>query len=105
MKPYSDGRRERDKHYPDARAECFRRAEGRCQVMALECEGRATDCHHIAGRGGPDPHRQENLLACCAPCHSRIHMEPAWSREQGYMRSRHDPVRPSRWVQTEDGAA
>ncbi len=99
MNPYSRQRRERDRSYPDARAECFRRAEGRCAVMALECTGRSEECHHIAGRRIPDPHAQSNLLACCTPCHQRIHAHPRWSRERGYMRSRLGTVTPPVWAQ------
>lgn len=99
MKPYSRQRRERDKVYPDARAECFRRAQGQCRVMALGCEFIAQQVHHIAGRHIPDPHRQENLLACCHRCHARIHESPRWAREQGYMRSRLGTVTPPVWAQ------
>lgn len=46
------------------------------------------EVHHLAGRGGPDPHRLENLIGLCGPCHARAHAEPEWARSVGLMRGR-----------------
>jgi hypothetical protein len=87
VKPVSDKRRKRDAVYPQRRREVFERAGGACEVcLAAPCE----QIHHIAGRGGKDPHRTENLLAVCAQDHATIHANPGWARENGYMRSRHE---------------
>jgi hypothetical protein len=75
--------------YPQRRQQVFDRANGRCEAIA--CDGCTRDCeqvHHVAGRGGDDPHRLDNLLGCCAPCHEWIHRNPAAARAGGWMRSR-----------------
>jgi 5-methylcytosine-specific restriction endonuclease McrA len=54
-----------------------------CEVWVME------QVHHLAGRGGPDPHRLENLIGLCEPCHRRAHGEPEWARQVGLARSRH----------------
>jgi 5-methylcytosine-specific restriction endonuclease McrA len=48
-----------------------------------------TDVHHIAGRGGPDPHRLDNLIGLCRECHDKAHSMPEWARKFGLMRTRH----------------
>lgn len=85
MRAVSDRRRKRDAVYPERRREVFERGDGVCEF----CRAAAmTDVHHIAGRGGPDPHRLENLVGLCQPCHRRAHGEPEWARSVGLMRSR-----------------
>lgn len=49
---------------------------------------RAEIHHHIAGRGGDDPHRPTNLLHLTDECHRRIHAHPKQSYKDGTMRSR-----------------
>ena len=96
MKPYSERRRQRDATYPAARRTAYSRTQGRCEVMALECNGQAECVHHIAGRNVPDPHRQTNLLVCCTHCHTTIHARPEWATDRGWSRSRLGTVTPSR---------
>ena len=86
MKAVSDKRRKRDAVYPAARHTVWARSEGICEV----CHAAPVEqVHHIAGRGGVDPHRLANLLGVCAEDHARIHQNPEWARYKGYMASRH----------------
>lgn len=86
IKPVSDRRRKRDAVYPERRKEVWYRAGGVCEF----CNTTAmTDVHHIAGRGGSDPHRLSNLIGLCRPCHDRAHANPEWARGVGLMNSRH----------------
>ena len=86
MKAVSDRRRRRDAVYPQRRVEVWERAGGVCEYCrAAACE----QVHHLAGRGGSDPHRLSNLIGLCDPCHRRAHGEPEWARQVGLMRSRH----------------
>ena len=90
MKPVSAKRRKRDAVYPLSRRAIYERAEGMCEAtVSFDCELGGYQVHHLAGRGGDDPHRLENLLLCCRPCHEWIHAHPAESYEQGFMVKRH----------------
>jgi 5-methylcytosine-specific restriction endonuclease McrA len=85
VKAVSDRRRRRDAVYPQRRVEVWERGGGVCEhCRAADLE----QVHHIAGRGGPDPHRLSNLVGLCEPCHRRAHGEPEWARQVGLMRSR-----------------
>lgn len=86
MRPVSARRRKRDAVYPERRQQVWVRGNGMCEF----CNYRAmTDVHHLAGRGGPDPHRLENLIGLCREDHQRAHREPEWARSVGLMRTRH----------------
>jgi len=86
VRAVSDRRRKRDAVYPQRRIEVWERAGGVCEYCrAAACE----QVHHLAGRGGADPHRLSNLIGLCAGCHARAHGEPEWARQVGLMRSRH----------------
>ena len=86
MRAVSDRRRRRDAVYPARRREVWERANGICEFCHMAA---ITDVHHIAGRGGPDPHRLDNLIGLDAECHRRAHAEPEWARSVGLMKSRH----------------
>lgn len=79
-------------HYRKQRDRVWARDKGRCVV----CGGPGTQVHHRRGRGGPDPHSMENLLLVDDECHRRIHGNPAWSYENGYMVRRHGVIPPDR---------
>ena len=67
------------------------RSGGRCECNGIDkpgCGRRAEIHHHIAGRGGDDPHRPTNLLHLTDECHRRIHAHPKQSYKDGTMRSR-----------------
>lgn len=87
IQPVSTRRRARDAGYPNARKAVYARADGRCEVAG--CAAPVTDVHHLAGRGGPDPHRLDNLLGCCRAHHGLIHANPAWAYAMGYLVRRH----------------
>lgn len=89
IRSVSAKRRKRDRDYQRAREDVYRRAGGRCEVrVADDCTGRCEQVHHIAGRGGPNPHRQSNLIGCCHWCHELIHREVAWATKWGYLKTR-----------------
>ena len=85
MRAVSDRRRKRDAVYPERRRQVWERGEGVCEHCR---SAQLEQVHHIAGRGGPDPHRLENLVGLCEPCHRRAHGEPEWARSVGLMRTR-----------------
>ncbi len=89
INPVSARRRNRDKNYPEARRRVYDRCEGVCEAMwHPACNLRCEHVHHIAGRGGPDPHRLSNLLGVCHRCHDHIHANPREATQRGYLRSR-----------------
>lgn len=86
MRGVSARRRRRDAVYGERRWQVWERSGGVCEwCLAGACE----QVHHVAGRGGSDPHRLSNLVGLCASCHERVHREPEWARSVGLMRSRH----------------
>ena len=91
MKPVSDRRRKRDAVYPERREQVWERNIGICE----HCQTRPmTEVHHIAGRGGPDPHRLDNLKGLCRICHEWAHSHPKEASRAGLMASRHVRMRP-----------
>ena len=81
MRQVSPKRRARDKPLPAARQAVWDRSDGWCEALISEdCSGTMTDVHHKAGRGGPDPHRLDNLLGVCRACHMWIES----NRERSY---------------------
>jgi hypothetical protein len=54
-----------------------------CEVCA---ESEATDIHHKLplGRGGK-LNDSSIFLAVCRVCHNRIHHDPKWAEQQGYL--------------------
>lgn len=78
-------------HYEKQRQTAYERDQGRC-VVGVTCPAEQT--HHRQGRGGPDPHRLSNLVSVCAHHHARIHSNPAWAYENGYMVRRNGVMRP-----------
>ena len=85
VRAVSDRRRRRDASYDDAREAIRDRCRDQCEAIAtIRCTGRYEQAHHRAGRVGPDPHRPDNLLAVCGPCHAYVHAHPAEARERGW---------------------
>jgi 5-methylcytosine-specific restriction endonuclease McrA len=88
VRAVSSRRRKRDAVYPERRRQVWERAGGVCEFCHA---APVTDVHHLAGRvaaRGVDPHRLDNLIGLCEPCHRRAHEQPEWAREVGLMRSR-----------------
>lgn len=83
-------------HYEKQRRLAYARDQGRCVV----CQHPAAtgSIHHRQGRGGPDPHRLSNLITVhgsgTTGCHGRIHANPAWAYENGFMVRRNGVLRP-----------
>jgi 5-methylcytosine-specific restriction endonuclease McrA len=93
MRTVSDRRRRRDAVYADRRRAVWERAGGSCEAgVLLVCSGAMQEVHHRAGRRIPDPHRMENLLGCCSPCHRFIHEQPTAALAAGWSvpRTAHD---------------
>lgn len=73
------------------RAVALNRAGGRCEATdetGVRCPLRPVHVHHVAGRGGLDPHHPENLLALCHSHRDWVHANPEAARSLGLMRSR-----------------
>jgi 5-methylcytosine-specific restriction endonuclease McrA len=85
LRSVSKRRQKRDAVYPARREQVWERGNGMCEFCHMAA---MTDVHHLAGRGGPDPHRLDNLIGLCGECHRRAHAEPEWARKVGLMRSR-----------------
>lgn len=93
MKAVSGRRRKRDAVYGQRRVEVWERGGGVCEFCHA---ADMTEVHHLAGRGGPEPHRvtgdwrdpDNNLVGLDAECHRRAHAEPVWARSVGLMRTR-----------------
>ena len=88
MRAVSDKRRRRDAIYATRRVEVFERGDGVCEFCRA---AEMSDVHHVEGRvaaRGVDPHRLDNLIGLCEPCHRRAHAEPEWARSVGLMRTR-----------------
>ena len=82
---WSKRRLKRDARYQSARRDVFERADGRCELRILDaCTGRCEQIHHIGGRGGPDPHRLDNLIGCCLHCHNYVHQYPSEAYDSGW---------------------
>lgn len=77
----------------DGYAAADARSGGRCEHPD-GCTSTATVHHHIAGRGGANPHSPANLACLCVPCHRLVHQVPAESVANGMMASRLGQVRP-----------
>lgn len=60
------------------------RAKGKCEVCGTQV-GEEYDPHHrqLKSRGGKD--KASNLLHICHKCHMKIHDQPAWASDKGYM--------------------
>ena len=79
LKPVSDKRKVLNKEYYEARKEYFT-THPNCEV----CGAQATDIHHKSKRG-KNLSSQQTFMAVCRNCHTRIHDNPAWARELGYL--------------------
>lgn len=55
-----------------------------CEVEG--CGNKTTNLHHKAGRVGNLLYDVRYFMACCSDCHpKRIHENPKWAREKGYI--------------------
>jgi len=65
--------------YSQARKEHFAR-NPYCEICALD----ATDIHHMAKRG-KNLCNKDTFMSTCRFCHAKIHDNPAWAKENGYI--------------------
>lgn len=84
----SKKRAARDAVYPQRRKQVRARAQGLCELRTPVCTGQGEQVHHLAGKGGHDPHRLDNLALACGECHRYAHSHPAESYANGWMRTR-----------------
>jgi len=54
-----------------------------CEVV--ECHRKSTQIHHMAGRANDLLNDVNFFLAVCDICHQRIHAEPIWAEDNGYI--------------------
>lgn len=80
LKPVSDKRKVLNKEYAKARKEYFEKVQGRCEA----CGGQATDIHHKSKRG-KNLSNKDTFMAICRLCHDKVHANPAWAKEKGYL--------------------
>jgi len=73
--------------YADACAVVDARSGGGCEC-GRGCGLRANVHHHVAGRGGANPHHPDNLLHLADSCHRWVHDHPEESYDIGLMRRR-----------------
>ena len=59
-----------------------------CQANLVNCEKKATDVHHKAGRVGDNYLNMSTWLAVCRTCHSYIETHPDEAKELGFSTSR-----------------
>lgn len=52
---------------------------------AHECNNKSTQIHHVNGREGEKLTSTAYFMAVCSHCHDKIHSNPQWSIENGYM--------------------
>lgn len=57
-----------------------------CEVV--ECHRKSTTVHHIKGRANELLTDVNYFLAVCDVCHQRIHAEPIWAENNGYIEKR-----------------
>jgi hypothetical protein len=55
-----------------------------CPTVKMDQRNQSTDVHHKKGRG---KHYLDvdSWLSVCRQCHDRIHVNPSWAREKGYL--------------------
>jgi hypothetical protein len=72
LKKKSDKRAKAEPEYNEKRKK-FLKENKFCQAKLHGCLGKATDCHHRAGRLGSNYTNEKTFLAVCRNCHGKIH--------------------------------
>jgi hypothetical protein len=67
----------------------LRAAGGDCQINSPVCVRRPVNAHHPYGRTGKNMVRE--LMLACNPCNQYIEDHPAWAKERGFKKSKHEP--------------
>jgi hypothetical protein len=80
LNPVSARLKKRSIEYSRVRREYLEEKSGKCEI----CGGEATDIHHKSGRG-KNLCEKRTFMAVCRADHDRIHQNPAWAKEKGYL--------------------
>jgi 5-methylcytosine-specific restriction endonuclease McrA len=73
----------------------FARAKYRCEIGLEGCTvGITSTPHHRKRRTQGGPNTMANLLACCEPCHTKVHKNPEFSYARGLLIRRHEKITP-----------
>lgn len=51
-----------------------------------DCHHRAFQVHHSKGRSGENLCNTATWILVCAGCHRKIHDNPKWARQKGYLK-------------------
>ena len=62
-----------------------RRSNGWCEIIHLNCSGRATEVHHRLMRSQGGGHDVDNLLHLCGAGHRLVHDNPEHSYGKGWL--------------------
>lgn len=84
LRKTSSKRRRQNEVYKDVR-EKFLCNNPVCQVCKTKM---SSQVHHRRGRFGDRLNELEFFLSVCFDCHHKIHMNPKWAYDMGYMISR-----------------
>lgn len=70
-----------------SKAEVLLRSRGRCEAgdFPHDCEGLATQFHHLRRRSQGGSNDPENLVHLCTPAHMRVHAFPAEAAAHGLL--------------------
>lgn len=60
-----------------------------CEINSPHCTTKATEIHHMAGRGPNEVLDQTTWKACCANCNRYVETHHNWAKELGLKNSRH----------------
>lgn len=80
LRPFSKKRAKQNRKYLAERENYFTHKSA-CEI----CGARATQIHHKKGRAGDRLFDSEFFMAICYDCHHKIHQNPKWAYENGYM--------------------
>jgi ssDNA-binding Zn-finger/Zn-ribbon topoisomerase 1 len=80
LRAVSSSRRIKNADYEKAKAEYFEEKNYQCEI----CNQAASDLHHKKGRG-KFLCDKSSFMALCRPCHTYLHNNVAWARENGYI--------------------
>jgi hypothetical protein len=80
LKSLSGSRKVKNADYEKAKTEYFEEKNYQCEI----CNQAASDLHHKKGRG-KFLCDKSSFMALCRPCHSKVHHEVGWARENGYI--------------------
>jgi hypothetical protein len=80
LKALSGSRKVKNADYEKVKAEYFEEKNYQCEI----CNGQGTDLHHKKGRGKFLCDKSSFMVAC-RRCHTYLHNNVAWARENGYI--------------------